>query len=78
MTQPTWASDVHAGMLAKLPPTVRPTGTVTLPPSTMADTRSLRRAGSASTWRRRSPMSMPAPCEWPMTMTPRPWLSWAR
>ncbi len=72
MTQPGTVTLVHAGMWANVPPTVCPIGTVTFPPSRMADTRRERTNGLESTWVCSSLMSMVAPCECPMKATPRP------
>ncbi len=78
MTQPTWLDRWQAGMCLKSPPTSEPRRTVTFPPSSTAETSSLRTEGwgsisDAMSWRR-----MNAPWEWPMTTTPRPWLNWWR
>ena len=78
MTQPVCDAEPQVGMFLKLPPTVSPVGTWTLPPRMMAETMSLRRRGEGSTWACRSLISMAAPCECPMKTIGRPWLSWAR
>ncbi len=72
MTHPGTVTLVHAGMWAKVPPTVAPTGTVTFPPNRMADTSFDRSSGLGSTSVRSNRMSMAAPWEWPMKATPRP------
>jgi hypothetical protein len=59
-------------MCSKSPPTARPFGTVTFPPSRSAETSRRRTAGFASTTRFRSAIRMEAPCEWPMKTIPRP------
>ena len=78
MTQPVWEAEPQAGMLRNVPPTTRPVGTCTLPPSRMADTMRLRRLGEGSTWVFSSLINMAEPCECPMKMIGLPWLSWAR
>ncbi len=78
MTQPVWLAEPQVGMFRKVPPTPRPVGTCTLPPKRMADTMRLRSLGDGSIWVCNSLMSMDAPCECPMKMIGRPWLSWAR
>ena len=65
-TQPVCVAEPHVGMFLKLPPTVFPTGTWTLPPRMMAETISLRSRGDGSTWASSSLISMEAPWECPM------------
>ena len=77
-TQCVSLADRHAGMFWKSPPTSLPSGTVTFPPSSNADTVCRRSWGLGSTSVLSSWVSMPEPCEWPMNTTPRPLLYFAR
>ena len=73
-TQPACVAELQAGTFAKSPPTDLPTGTVTFPPMSSAETRRRRVSGLASIWYLMRAVSINAPCEWPMSTTPRPWL----
>ena len=77
MTQPVWRAEPQVEMRLKLPPTRLPTGTVTLPPRIMADTICLRSFAFGSILFCSSRISMALPCECPMKMIGRPWLSCA-
>src|SRR5665213_1595055 len=78
ITQPDCVGDEHPGIFVKVPPVSRPLATVTLPPSTIAETMRLRSVALLSTWLASSRISIAAPCECPMNTTGRPPLSWAR
>ncbi len=78
MTQPVSVAAEHSGRAWKVAPTSFPAGTVTFPPARMAETTRRRKAGLGSICVASSRMSMAAPWEWPMKMTGRPRLSWAR
>jgi hypothetical protein len=76
-TQPSCVRDRQARTCLKIPPVSRPLRTVTFPPSRIADT-SRRATGFPSTRVRISSCRCPAPCECPISTTPRPWLYLAR
>jgi hypothetical protein len=59
-------------MLAKLPPTALPTGTVTFAPARIAETMRRRTSGLASTSYLSMVARMIAPWLWPMNAMPRP------
>ena len=78
ITQPVCLSDLQSGVFLKVPPTSLPFGTVTLPPSRIAEISCLRcdllfSISVLSSW-----LSIPVPCEWPMRTTPRPLLYFFR
>lgn len=76
-TQLVWTAERHTGMDLKVPPTSLPSGTLTFAPNSSADTMRCC-SGRPSMSRVSSSISMRDPCEWPISTTPRPWLSWFR
>ena len=78
MTQPVWDADATRRDVAEGPADHLAGGDLHVAPEMMADTIRLRRLGEGSTWVWSSLISMAEPCECPMKMIGRPWLSWAR
>ena len=73
-TQPVCVIEAQVGISLKSPPVVFPGAVVALPPSSSADTRTLRTSGAVSTLSSSKLIRSIAPWEWPTNTIPLPLL----